>query len=390
MSSNLVYDSDDERGDFDIERREITEFQRNLLSASIESSDDDDEGIIDGTKIPSSTKLKTRAKYTFLDVSTSSMSNGEQTDDDDDGLERNPFEILSKSIPIENDKPMKKKKSLGVPKTRRISDANDIYDQDQDEDTKSKVRKPTKAAILETERKMQQLSRSEQLVLPTFTPKPLETWQALEKRSRQELMNEIRAQNPSFTPQDPELPELPQVEPVESTAASTLSELVKLTEDKPAPTKLDKLSRFLNPEILKKKPTISNLNQQSSDTLIDLTDTKKMPTVKPNVNISFDSVKSPSSSKRLFEIQKQLGMRMQAKRAAMLADHNPQLPRDDDEEEEKSEDEKEESDDDDDSMDIAEDDQEEKLSDIEDEEKEISELSSKFRDDFVSFVEYFI
>ena len=147
MSSNLVYDSDDERGDFDIERREITEFQRNLLSASIESSDDDDEGIIDGTKIPSSTKLKTRAKYTFLDVSTSSMSNGEQTDDDDDGLERNPFEILSKSIPIENDKPMKKKKSLGVPKTRRISDANDIYDQDQDQDT---IRRLSRSSYITT------------------------------------------------------------------------------------------------------------------------------------------------------------------------------------------------------------------------------------------------
>jgi hypothetical protein len=35
---------------------------------------------------------------------------------------------------------------------------------------------------------------AEHLVLPTFIPKPLETWHALEKRSRQELMNEIRAQ----------------------------------------------------------------------------------------------------------------------------------------------------------------------------------------------------
>lgn len=143
MSSNLFYDSDDERDDFDIERREINEFQQNLLSASIESSEDDDEGIIDGTKIPSSTKLKTRARYTFLDVSTSSMSNGEQIDDDDDdddGLERNPFEIISKSIQIENNKPIKKKKSLGVPKTRRISDTNDIYEQDEhlstEDDTK--------------------------------------------------------------------------------------------------------------------------------------------------------------------------------------------------------------------------------------------------------------
>lgn len=147
---------------------------------------------------------------------------------------------------------------------------------------------------------------AEQLVLPTFIPKPLETWRALEKRSRQELMNEIRAQygqlfdvtssfvllflacrNPSFTPQDPDLPEIPVVD-VESTAAATLADLTKLIEEKPAPTSnntLNKLSRFLNPEILKKKPTMSNLAQQS-ETMIDLTDTRKIPTIKSTVHIS--------------------------------------------------------------------------------------------------------
>lgn len=92
--------------------------------------------------------------------------------------------------------------------------------------------------------------------------------------------------NPSFTPQDPDLPDLPIVD-IESTAASTLDDLTKLIEDKPLPPSntLNKLSRFLNPEILKKKPTISNITKQS-DTMIDLTDTKKTPTVKTNINIS--------------------------------------------------------------------------------------------------------
>jgi hypothetical protein len=92
--------------------------------------------------------------------------------------------------------------------------------------------------------------------------------------------------NPSFTPQDPELPELPTVD-IESTAASTLADLTKLIDDKPSTSSntLNKLSRFLNPDILKKKPTISNIITQSN-TMIDLTDTKKVPTVKSTINIS--------------------------------------------------------------------------------------------------------
>ncbi len=96
----------------------------------------------------------------------------------------------------------------------------------------------------------------------------------------------LSIRNPSFTPQDPELPEIPPVD-VESTAASTLADLTKLIEDKPSTSTntLNKLSRFLNPDILKKKPTISN-NVKQSDTMIDLTNTKKVPTVKPMINIS--------------------------------------------------------------------------------------------------------
>ena len=133
MSSNLFYDSDDERDSFDIERRQIENFQRNFLSTSIESSEDDDEGIIDGTKIPSSTKVKCRARHSYLDISsTSSISNNEQMEDDDDNNkeEENPFDIISKTIDIENCKPIKKKKSLGVSKSRIILDTNDIYEQD--------------------------------------------------------------------------------------------------------------------------------------------------------------------------------------------------------------------------------------------------------------------
>ena len=47
-----------------------------------------------------------------------------------------------------------------------------------------------------------------------------------------------------------------------------------------------------------------------------------------------DAAKSPSSSKKLFEMQKQLGIRMQAKRAAMLAENVINIKDDDDEEEE--------------------------------------------------------
>jgi len=49
-------------------------------------------------------------------------------------------------------------------------------------------------------------------------------------------------------------------------------------------------------------------------------------------------MKSPSSSKKLFDLQKQLGIRMRAKRAAMLAENNINISNkddDDDEEEEK-------------------------------------------------------
>ena len=83
--------------------------------------------------------------------------------------------------------------------------------------------------------------------------------------------------NPSFTPQDPELPELPVVD-AEPTAASTLADLTKLIDDKPKPVSntLNKLSRFLNPDILKKKPTMSTVAKESA-TMIDLTDTSKVP-----------------------------------------------------------------------------------------------------------------
>jgi hypothetical protein len=131
MSSNLFYDSDDERDSFDVERRQIEIFQKHFLSASIESSEDDEECIIDGTKIPSSTKIKSRARHSYLDISiassTSSISNQEQFDDDN---QTNPFDIISKSIDIENIKPIKKKKSLGVPKSKVLLDTTDIYDQD--------------------------------------------------------------------------------------------------------------------------------------------------------------------------------------------------------------------------------------------------------------------
>ena len=136
MSSHIYFDSDDERDSFDVERRQIELFQRHCLSASIESSEDDDEGIIDGTKVPSSSKARSRARRSFLDISTlspppSSFSIEQNNEDEDDDLETNPFAIISKSIDIEQIQPKKKKKSLGVPKTRVILDTTDIYDQDE-------------------------------------------------------------------------------------------------------------------------------------------------------------------------------------------------------------------------------------------------------------------
>ena len=133
MSSKLFYDSDDERDSFDVERRQIESFRRNFLSASLESSEDDDEGIIDGTKIPSSTKLKSRARRSFLDISTLSSSSPSSSMQQDDGidLEQNPFEIISKSIIIEpTAPPKKKKKSLGVAKSRVVLDITDIYERE--------------------------------------------------------------------------------------------------------------------------------------------------------------------------------------------------------------------------------------------------------------------
>jgi hypothetical protein len=135
MSSNLIYDSDDERDKFDIEQRRIDIFQKNFLSASIESSEDDDEGIIDGTKIPSSTKLKSRARHAFLDISILSSSPSSTSIQEEDDDEQNPFDIISKSIHMDNIKPIKKKKSLGVPKSRVILDTTDIYDQDDSRDS---------------------------------------------------------------------------------------------------------------------------------------------------------------------------------------------------------------------------------------------------------------
>jgi hypothetical protein len=147
MSSNLFYDSDDERDHFDVERQQIETFQKNFLSASVESSEDDDEGIIDGTKIPSSTKVKSRARHSFLDISTLSSSPSstplqeQQDDDDDNNNEQNPFDIISKSIDMENIKPIKKKKSLGVSKSRILLDTTDIYDQDDSNHSRDSLTK---------------------------------------------------------------------------------------------------------------------------------------------------------------------------------------------------------------------------------------------------------
>lgn len=128
MSSALLYDSDDERDNFDVERRQIDAFQNNFLAASIASSDDDDEGIIDGTKIPSSSKLRSRARHSFLDISILSSPSSSPLPDEN---EENPFDIIAKSIDVDSIKPVKKKKkSLGVPKSRLPLDTTDIYEQD--------------------------------------------------------------------------------------------------------------------------------------------------------------------------------------------------------------------------------------------------------------------
>ena len=56
-------------------------------------------------------------------------------------------------------------------------------------------------------------------------------------------------------------------------------------------------------------------------------------------------MKSPSSSKKLFELQKQLGIRVRARRAAMLADDISYLSNKDDDEEEEDKETNEDSDD---------------------------------------------
>lgn len=130
MSSTWFVDSDDERDNIDVERQEIERFGRKLLSASFESSDNDEESVIDGSKVPSSNKTKSRARHSFLDLSTlSSTSSLQQEEDEPD---ENPFDIIGKSIGIETVKPLKKKKSLGVPKSRVLLDTTDIYDRDDE------------------------------------------------------------------------------------------------------------------------------------------------------------------------------------------------------------------------------------------------------------------
>lgn len=85
-------------------------------------------------------------------------------------------------------------------------------------------------------------SSAEQLVLPTFVPKSLQNFQQLEKRTK----------------------------PTET--ESTLIELTKLIDENKLEKKIDRLSRFLNAEILNKKPTIGQLKSST----IDLTETKKL------------------------------------------------------------------------------------------------------------------
>jgi hypothetical protein len=48
-------------------------------------------------------------------------------------------------------------------------------------------------------------------------------------------------------------------------------------------------------------------------------------------------MKSPSSSKKLFDLQKQLGIRMRAKRTAMLAENSINIPNKDDDDVEEEE-----------------------------------------------------
>lgn len=126
MSTDLFYDSDDERDSFDVERRQIEKFRRHLLFASSESSSDDEEGIIDGSKVPSSSKTRSRARKTFLDISILSSSSSVNSIEEND---ENPFEIISKSINVEKTK--KRSKTLGIAKSRLVPENIDIYDQEE-------------------------------------------------------------------------------------------------------------------------------------------------------------------------------------------------------------------------------------------------------------------
>ena len=66
-------------------------------------------------------------------VVSNSIEEQERFVDDYDHNEQNPFDIISKSIDIEHMKPMKKRKTLGVPKSRILLDTSDIYE-DKDDD----------------------------------------------------------------------------------------------------------------------------------------------------------------------------------------------------------------------------------------------------------------
>lgn len=144
-STSLIDESDDERDSFDVQRRYLQEFRDQLLNRSWSSSEDDDEGIIDGTKIPSSSKAKSRLKHSFLDLSLLSTSSSSSIPPDHEPIDDDvdPLRLLSTSI-ITEEKPKKSKKSLGIPRTKV---------------TEETIRKPSKADVLETERKMQQLTR---------------------------------------------------------------------------------------------------------------------------------------------------------------------------------------------------------------------------------------
>ena len=140
MSSKFFYDSDDERDSFDVERRQIEIFRRHCLFASSESSEDDDEGIIDGSKVPSSSKVRSRARHSFLDISTLSSASLISME------EENPFDIISKSIDIQTVK--KKKKTLGVPKSRIVPDVTDVYEQDETNSKKESKQEKTKQIFI--------------------------------------------------------------------------------------------------------------------------------------------------------------------------------------------------------------------------------------------------